>query len=72
MTYLLAARDRRVVRRRLSRQDHVYGTRQVFDKVECPILGLMRHLRGVALVQVALLSSGMAHATGLGLLVPTP
>jgi hypothetical protein len=72
MTYLLATRRRRVVRRNWSRQDHVYGTGQVFDKLQCPIPGLMRHLRGIALVQVALLGSGMVRAAGPGPLVPTP
>jgi hypothetical protein len=72
MAYLLAARGRRIVRLNVSRQDHVYGTGQVFDKRQCPIPGLMRHLRGVALVEVALLGSGMVHAARLGPLVPTP
>ena len=51
-------------------RDHVYGGGQVFDKVQCPNLGLMRHLRGLALVEVALLGGGMVSPTGLGPLVP--
>jgi hypothetical protein len=71
MHYLLAARGRRVVRQDRSWRDHVYGSGQVFDKVQCPNLGLMRHLRGLTLVEVALLTNGVAGPPGLGPLVPT-
>jgi hypothetical protein len=72
MRGLLATHGRRVVRQDRSRRDHVYGSGQVFDKVECPIPGLMRHLRDVALIEVALLAGRVTGATSIGPLVAAP
>jgi hypothetical protein len=71
MRHLLAARGRRVVRQDRSWRDHVYGGGQVFDKVQCPNLGLMRHLRGLALIEVALLAGRMMGSARRGPLVTT-
>jgi hypothetical protein len=71
MRFLLAARGRRVLRRDWSRRGHIYGAGQVFDRLECPILGLMRHLR-VPLQEIALLTSGMIGSPSCGPLVQAP
>jgi len=62
MIGLLADRGRRVVRRDRSRREHLYGGGQVLGS-------LMRHLRGLASIEVALLASGVVGAAGLGPLV---
>jgi hypothetical protein len=66
MRHLLAAHGRRILRRDRSWRDHVYGAGQVYDKVQCPNPGLMRHLRGLALIEVALLAGRVIGPPCLG------
>jgi len=69
MRHLLAARGRRVVRRDRNRQDDFYVLGQVFGRLERPVSGLMRHLREVEVIEVALLPGRVIRAAGLGPLV---
>jgi len=61
---LTAARDQRAVRRCRRRRDHLYDLGQVSGRV-------MRHLLGLAPIEVRLLPCGMVSATHVGLLVAT-
>jgi hypothetical protein len=71
MSYLLAARGRRVLRHDRSQRDHFYGTGQVFGQPSCPILGLMHHL-GVTPHEIALLASRVIGTARRGAPVPPP
>jgi len=62
MCLLLAARGRRGVRRDRSRQDDLYGAGQLLGS-------LMRHLRGLASIEVPLVSRGVHGPAGLGALI---
>jgi hypothetical protein len=62
---LAAARDQGVVPCRRSRRVHLYGRGQVFGRV-------MRHLRGLAPIQVRLLARRMVSSAGFGPLVAAP
>jgi hypothetical protein len=66
MVFLLAASHRglRVMRRRRRRRDHLYDGGQVLGS-------LMRHLRSLTPIEVALLPRGMIGPTRLGLLIAT-
>ena len=67
MDLLLAAHVRclRTVRCRRWRRDHLYGSGQVLGS-------LMRHLRGLAPIEVCLLAGGMVDPARLALLIPPP
>jgi hypothetical protein len=63
MHRLLAARDRRDVRRDRSGREHLYV-------LACGLGSLMRHLRGLASIEVALLPGGVVSAALVGALIP--
>jgi len=62
MVLLLAARDQRVVRCHRDRRHDLYGLGQVLGR-------LMRHLRGLASIEVCLLPRGVVDPACFGLLV---
>jgi hypothetical protein len=62
MNSLLAARDRRLMRGHRSRRDDLYGSGQLFGR-------LMRHLPGLASIEVTLLPGGVLGAASVAALV---
>src|SRR5438132_2345503 len=56
MMCLLAALGRRVMHRDRRRRVDDYVRVQVFDRPDCPVSGLMRHLCDIASIEIALLS----------------
>jgi hypothetical protein len=62
MIGLLAGRGRRFMRRDRSRREHLYG-------IAVGLGSLMRHLRGLASIEVALLPRGVVGSARFGALI---